>query len=130
MATVEDLARLKRSHPMLDAVIDEQDGRRIRIGDRWLFDFASCNYLGFDLDPEIIDVVPEYSRVGHTLVVRLPGSPILYEEIEECVTELVGGEDTKPAPTITHIHMSVIPCSSARRDLPRSPATRPSTTGR
>jgi len=51
METVADLDRLKRSHPMLDAVIDEQDGRRIRIGERWLFDFASCNYLGgIDLD--------------------------------------------------------------------------------
>ena len=60
METVADLARLKDSHPMLDAVIDEQDGRRIRIGDRWLFDFASCNYQGFDLDREIIDAVPAY----------------------------------------------------------------------
>jgi 8-amino-7-oxononanoate synthase len=33
----------------------------------------------------------------------------LYEEIEERVTELVGGEDTLLFPTITHIHMSVIP---------------------
>jgi 8-amino-7-oxononanoate synthase len=111
MATVEDLARLKRSHPMLDAVIDEQDGRRIRIGDHWLFDFASCNYLGFDLDPEIIEAVPEYlARWGtHPSWSRLLGSPVLYEEIEERVTHLVGGEDTLLLPTITHIHLSVIP---------------------
>jgi 8-amino-7-oxononanoate synthase len=111
MATVADLARLKRSHPMLDAVIDEQDGRRIRIGDRWLSDFASCNYLGFDLDPEIIAAVPEYlARWGtHPSWSRLLGSPVLYEEIEARVTELMGGEDTLLLPTITHIHMSVIP---------------------
>jgi 8-amino-7-oxononanoate synthase len=111
METVADLARLKRSHPMLDAVIDEQDGRRIRIGDRWLFDFASCNYLGFDLEPEILAAVPEYlARWGtHPSWSRLLGSPILYEEIEAKVTELVGGEDTLLLPTITHIHMSVIP---------------------
>jgi 8-amino-7-oxononanoate synthase len=111
METVADLDRLKRSHPMLDAVIDEQDGRRIRIGDRWLFDFASCNYLGFDLDPEIIAAVPAYlDRWGtHPSWSRLLGSPVLYEEIEEKVTELVGAEDTLLFPTITHIHMSVIP---------------------
>jgi 8-amino-7-oxononanoate synthase len=111
MATVADLARLKRSHPMLDAVIDEQHGRRIRIGDQWLFDFASCNYLGFDLDPEIVAAVPAYlERWGtHPSWSRLLGSPVLYEEIEERVTELVGGEDTLLLPTITHIHMSVIP---------------------
>ena len=51
---------------MMDAVIDEIDGRMIRIGDHWLADFASCNYLGFDLDREIIEAVPAYlDRVGH-----------------------------------------------------------------
>ena len=60
LAACGDLAELERSHPMTDAVIDAIDGRRIRIGDHWLADFASCNYLGFDLDPEIVGVVPEY----------------------------------------------------------------------
>jgi 8-amino-7-oxononanoate synthase len=111
MASVEDLARLKASHPMLDAVIDEQEGRRIRIGDHWLADFASCNYLGFDLDEEIIDVVPEYlARWGtHPSWSRLLGSPVLYEEIEGLTTALLGAEDTLLLPTITHIHTSVIP---------------------
>lgn len=111
METVADLARLKETHPMLDAVIDEQQGRRIRIGDRWLYDFASCNYLGFDLEPEIISAIPAYlDRWGtHPSWSRLLGSPVLYEEIEGKVTDLVGSEDTLLLPTITHIHMSVIP---------------------
>lgn len=96
---------------MLDAVIDEQQGRRIRIGDHWLSDFASCNYLGFDLDQEIIDAIPEYlARWGtHPSWSRLLGSPRLYEEIEERTAELLGSEDVLLLPTITHIHMSVIP---------------------
>ena len=49
LAACHDLAELERSHPMSDAVIEEIDGRMIRIGDQWLADFASCNYLGFDL---------------------------------------------------------------------------------
>jgi 8-amino-7-oxononanoate synthase len=111
MATVEDLARLKASHPMLDAVIDEQIGRRIRIGDNWLADFASCNYLGLDLDQEVIDAVPEYlARWGtHPSWSRLLGSPVLYEELEDTTTRLLGSEDVLLLPTITHIHMSVIP---------------------
>ena len=35
--------------------------------------------------------------------------PSLYPEIEEQLTELVGAEDSLVLPTITHIHMSVIP---------------------
>ena len=96
---------------MSDAVIDEVDGRMIRIGDQWLADFASCNYLGFDLDKQIIDAVPEaLARWGtHPSWSRLLGSPVLYEQIEERLTELIGAEDTLVLPTITLIHMSVIP---------------------
>jgi 8-amino-7-oxononanoate synthase len=96
---------------MLDAVIEEQQGRMIRIGDRWLADFASCNYLGFDLEPEIIEAIPSYlNRWGtHPSWSRLLGSPRLYEEIEDELTALLGAEDTLLLPTITHIHMSVIP---------------------
>ena len=109
-ATVEDLARLKGSHPMLDATIDEQDGRRIRIGDRWLTDWASCNYLGFDLDEEIIAAVPEYlSAWGtHPSWSRLLGNPRLYNDLEERLAELLGSEDVLVLPTITHIHLSAI----------------------
>lgn len=111
MSTVADLARLKATHPMLDAVIDEQVGRKIRIGDHWLADFASCNYLGFDLDREIIEAVPAFlDRWGtHPSWSRLLGSPVLYEQIEEKLTALLGAEDSLLLPTITHIHMSVIP---------------------
>jgi 8-amino-7-oxononanoate synthase len=111
LAACRDLAELERSNPMSDAVIDEIDGRMIRIGDQWLADFASCNYLGFDLDKQIIDAVPEaLARWGtHPSWSRLLGSPVLYEQIEERLTELMGAEDTLVLPTITLIHMSVIP---------------------
>jgi 8-amino-7-oxononanoate synthase len=109
--STEDLARLQYSHHMVDAVIDEIDGRQIRVGDQWLIDFASCNYLGLDLDPEIIEAVPDYLRKWgtHPSWSRLLGSPVLYEEIEHRLTELLGCEDSLLLPTITHIHMSVLP---------------------
>ena len=111
LAACSDLAELERSNPMTDAVIDEIDGRMIRIGDQWLADFASCNYLGFDLDREIIEAVPEYlERWGtHPSWSRMLGSPVLYAQIEERLTELLGCEDTLVIPTITLIHLSVIP---------------------
>jgi 8-amino-7-oxononanoate synthase len=111
IAANRELAELERSHPMTDAVIEAIDGRRIRIGDRWLADFASCNYLGFDLEPEIIAAVPvEIAKWGtHPSWSRLLGSPVLYEQIEERLSELLGCEDALVLPTITLIHMSVIP---------------------
>ena len=111
LSSVSDLAVLSRSNPMSDAVIEEVDGRRIRIGDQWLADFASCNYLGFDLDPEIAAAIPaQVARWGtHPSWSRLLGSPALYTEIEERLTELLRCEDTLVLPTITLIHLSVIP---------------------
>jgi 8-amino-7-oxononanoate synthase len=109
--TCADLARLKTSHPMLDAVIEEIDGRQIRVGDKWLVDFASCNYLGFDLDPEIMGSIDEYVQAWgtHPSWSRLLGSPVLYEQIEADLSELLDAEDTLALPTITLIHMAIIP---------------------
>jgi 8-amino-7-oxononanoate synthase len=111
LAAVHDLAELERSNPMTDAVIEQIDGRMIRVGDKWLADFASCNYLGFDLEREIIDSIPKFVQEWgtHPSWSRLLGSPALYPQIEERLTELLGAEDTLVLPTITLIHMSVIP---------------------
>jgi 8-amino-7-oxononanoate synthase len=113
--TCQDLSDLAASHPMMDAVIDEIDGRMIRVGDQWLADFASCNYLGFDLDREIMEAIPGYIEAWgtHPSWSRLLGSPVLYEQIEEQLTALLGAEDSLVLPTITHIHMSVIPLLAA-----------------
>jgi 8-amino-7-oxononanoate synthase len=109
-----DLARLKDSTPFYDAVIAEQDTkepRRIRIGDKWLADFASCNYLGFDVDPEIMAAPAELIAAWgtHPSWSRLLGNPKPYLDIEEQLTELLQAPDTLVLPTITHIHMTVIP---------------------
>ena len=115
LETCRDLTELTASHPMMDAVIEEIDGRMVRIGTRWLADFASCNYLGFDLDREIIEAIPAYLDAWgtHPSWSRLLGSPALYEQIEERLIGLLGSEDALVLPTITHIHMSVIPVLAA-----------------
>jgi len=108
---VGDLDRLRRNSPMYDAVIDEIDGRRIRIGNHWLTDWASCNYLGFDLEEEIMaSVEPMVRRWGtHPSWSRLLGNPRPYIDIEDRLTELLGAPDTLVLPTISHIHSTVIP---------------------
>src|SRR5262245_13520003 len=115
LETCRDLAELKASHPMMDAVIDEIDGRMIRVGEQWLADFASCNYLGLDLDPEIIERIPAYLDAWgtHPSWSRLLGSPVLFEQIEHHLTELTGAPDVLVLPTITLIHLSVIPLLAA-----------------
>jgi 8-amino-7-oxononanoate synthase len=102
-------------HPMVDAVIEEIDGRRIRIGQRWLDDFASCNYLALDLDREVIEAIPGYLDDWgvHPSWSRLLGSPVLYEQIEMATCALLGAADVLALPTLTHIHQAVIPALAA-----------------
>src|SRR5262245_22739648 len=103
LASCEDLSDLQQTHPMTDAVIEEIDGRMIRVGDRWLADFASCNYLGFDLERSIIKAVPAYlERWGtHPTWSRLLGSSVLSPAIEQRLTALLGAVHTSARPTIT-----------------------------
>jgi len=90
-------------NPMYDAVIEAIDKRKIKIGTKWLIDFASCNYLGFDLDKEIIDAIPEYvNKWGtHPSWSRMLGSPIIYEELENKLKHLLKAEDCLVLPNLT-----------------------------
>ncbi len=110
-AQVAEVARLIAEHPMGDAVVDQVDGRMIRVGGQWLADFASCNYLGLDLDPEVIAGVPDFlARWGtHPSWARGIASPALYEQVEAEVAELLGVEDVLALPTLTHTHFGVLP---------------------
>jgi 8-amino-7-oxononanoate synthase len=110
-AMVAEVSRLIREHPMADAVVEEIDGRRIRVGGHWLVDFASCNYLGLDLDPEVIAQVPGYlTRWGtHPSWARAIASPEPYRRVEAAVSELLGVEEVLAFPTLTHVHNGVLP---------------------
>ena len=118
-AMTHDIEDLRLHSRMYDAVIDEIDGRRIRIGDDWLVDWASCNYLGLDLDEEVIAAVePQLRRWGtHPSWSRMLGSPRLYPQLEERLTELLGAEDTLLLPTISQIHLGVIPALAQKGTL-------------
>ena len=110
-AQVSEVARLMVEHPMADALVERIDGRRIRVDGHWLVDFASCNYLGLDLDPEVLAQVPAYlARWGtHPSWARGIASPEPYRRIETVVSELLGVQDVLALPTLTHIHNGVLP---------------------
>lgn len=106
----EGIASLQRAG-LWDHVIDEIDGRRIRIAGRWLVDFASCNYLGLDLDPQVAAAIAEQVRRWgtHPSWSRMLGSPRLYPLIEQRLAGLLGAPDTLALPTISQIHLAAIP---------------------
>lgn len=101
---------------MFDADAVRIDGRMIQVGDHWVADFASCNYLGFDLDEEIIaSVEPALREWGvHPSWCRLVASPHLYARCEEAIATLLGAEDFLVLPTVTLVHIGVIPALAGK----------------
>ncbi len=105
------ISKVLHSSQMFDADALEIKGRMIRFGDNWVADFASCNYLGFDLNEEIIaSVEPALRKWGvHPSWCRLVASPNLYTQAEEQFSELIGSEDVLILPTVTLISIGVVP---------------------
>jgi 8-amino-7-oxononanoate synthase len=106
-----NLAGHNGSQAGLDAVIDEIDGRMIRVGSRWLADFASGNYIGFEMESEIAEAVPDYLQRWGTQTGRSRqlATPRLYEEIEERLTALLRAEDALVLPGRANVHAAVMP---------------------
>jgi 8-amino-7-oxononanoate synthase len=87
-------------------------GRKIRVSDdHWLIDFASCNYLGLDLDPEMDKYVSEEIKKWgvHPSWCRLVASPEIYTTLEGKISTLVGTEACVIFPTVTLISIGVLP---------------------
>jgi len=87
-------------------------GRKIRVSDHhWVIDFASCNYLGLDLDNEMdYTVSTEIRKWGvHPSWCRLVASPDIYNILENKIAKLIGTESCIVFPTVTLISIGVIP---------------------
>ena len=103
--------RMLRQIPQLGAVVSEQDGRNVKIGGRWYSDFASANYLGLDLHPEVLASIPEAIRRWgvHPSWTRAVASPQIYEDLEQEIARFIGVPDVLVFPTITLLHSGVLP---------------------
>lgn len=106
-----DINDILNSSPMFDAFALEIKDRMIRFDNHWVADFASCNYLGFDLNHQIMESVePALKKWGvHPSWCRLVASPNLYAEVEEKLADLIGAPSTLILPTVTLISIGVIP---------------------
>jgi 8-amino-7-oxononanoate synthase len=101
---------------LYDNVVTQQRGRKIQVRGRWLDDFASCNYLGLDLRPEVMAAVePALRQWGtHPSWARMAASPVLYEQLEAKLAEVLGAEDTLVLPTITLIAIGLLPALAGK----------------
>jgi 7-keto-8-aminopelargonate synthetase-like enzyme len=114
VAIRSEMRELAREIPQCYAQADDQRGRQLLIGGRWRTDFASCNYLGFDLEPEISAAIPKaVARWGtHPSWTRAVASPALYGELEHELAQMLGAAETLVFPSISLLHLGVLPALS------------------
>lgn len=89
----------------------EFDGRHVRIRGRDLVNFASCSYLGLELDPRLIEgAIDATRRFGiETSSSRAYLSSPLYTEFESAIERIFGGAHVVVAPTTTLGHLAALP---------------------
>ena len=97
--------------PQILTTATDQKRRQVLIDGRWRCDFASCNYLGFDLEPEIAAAIPSaVERWGtHPSWTRAVSSPALYSELEQELARMLGVPDTLVFPSVSLLHLGVLP---------------------
>jgi len=97
--------------PQIHAIVTEQIGRKIRVGERWAYDFASCNYLGLDLHPGVMEsVLPAIHKWGlHPSWTRAVASPAIYDELETALAQFVKAPGVLVFPAVTLMHAGVMP---------------------
>lgn len=99
--------------------VDEQRGRTLKIQGRTVYDFASANYLGLDLDERIFKRIQEdlHKWGTHPSWTRAIASPLPYVELEEVLCGVVGAPSVLVFPTVTLIHMGIMPLLAGRNTL-------------
>ncbi|WAL60079.1 aminotransferase class I/II-fold pyridoxal phosphate-dependent enzyme [Thermocoleostomius sinensis] len=97
--------------PQTFNTVSNQRDRQLLIENRWVCDFASCNYLGLDLHPQVAQTIPAaVSQWGtHPSWTRAVASPQLYQELETAIADLIDAPDVLVFPSLTLLHMGVIP---------------------
>ena len=107
-------------HGLLHTVLDDVpiDGRLVQIDGRKLTNFASCSYMGLELDPRLkAGAIEATNRFGTQLSAsRLFMSAAPYRELEAMLGEL-GGSPALVTPTTSLGHLSALPVLMGEEDV-------------
>ena len=105
--------------PQILRRVTKQQNRQIFIDDRWICDFASCNYLGLDLHPQIHESITSAVNTwgSHPSWTRAVASPDLYHQLEEKLAKLANASSVRVFPSTTLLHMGVIPVLAGKEGI-------------
>ncbi|MFM6059992.1 MAG: aminotransferase class I/II-fold pyridoxal phosphate-dependent enzyme, partial [Microcystis aeruginosa] len=105
--------------PQILRRVTKQQNRQVFIDDRWICDFASCNYLGLDLHPQVHKAIASAVNTwgSHPSWTRAVASPDLYHELEQKLAKLANAFSVRVFPSTTLLHMGVIPVLAEKEGI-------------
>ena len=97
--------------PQGNCIVTKQNKRNITIANNDAIDFASCNYLGLDLHPEVMAAIdPMVKQWGtHPSWTRMVASPQPYDDLEKLIAKFIGAPTCLLFPTIAMLNLGLIP---------------------
>lgn len=117
----DPLLLVLRQSQQYDVRIARAEGRELTdIHGKKLYDFASCNYLGFDCEQEEllargVQAAREFGM--HTSRARLMGYHALFTHLEKKLADFIGAEDTLMFPNTTLTSIGIIPALVQKGDV-------------
>ncbi|MBI4785615.1 MAG: aminotransferase class I/II-fold pyridoxal phosphate-dependent enzyme [Chloroflexi bacterium] len=91
--------------------VQKQVNRKLEIDGKPFIDFASCNYLGLDYHPEVMNAIPKMvAEWGvHPSWTRLVASPEPYMVLEERLAEFLKVSSVVVFPSIASLNIAALP---------------------
>jgi 8-amino-7-oxononanoate synthase len=108
---------LERRHGLLRQRVEAVGPGRVRVGGRWLLNFASCHYLGLGLHPAVGRASAVVARrFGISLAMpRALATTSLSERLEAALSRLTGHQSALVFPSTTHAALDVLPALAGGR---------------
>ncbi|MCP4113167.1 MAG: aminotransferase class I/II-fold pyridoxal phosphate-dependent enzyme [Desulfobacteraceae bacterium] len=99
--------------------VKDQAARKLKINGKDFIDFASCNYLGLDYHPYVMDSISKLVRKWgtHPSWARFVASPDPYFELEEKLAEFIKAPTTVVFPCIALMNTGVLPILAGPRGV-------------
>jgi 7-keto-8-aminopelargonate synthetase-like enzyme/acyl carrier protein len=95
--------------------VTKQVNRQVEIDGKPFIDFASCNYLGLDYHPDVMNAIPKMvAEWGvHPSWTRLVASPEPYVVLEERLAEFIKVPKVVVFPSISSLNFAALPLLAA-----------------
>jgi 8-amino-7-oxononanoate synthase len=114
LASARVITHLRNETALVQQPVEGVDGRRVRVGDRWVLSFASASYLGLEQDARVKRAVCHaVDSWGFSLAMpRLLAYDRVTAALEAAIARFTGQPAALLFPSTTHVALDLLPLLS------------------